>query len=381
MLNQKLKTAAGTYQRVLDIDVFEAAERRFDYLYDTFDRVIIAFSGGKDSTACLELARAAARRKGRLPVDVFFFDEEAIYPETIELCERHIADPEIAFNWITAPSIYRNACSEVEPDFIPFEPGKEDIWVRQPPDSCIWMGTGPDGRGMTDWRIPPSSAKTAAEILFKSVPGRKCFVTGLRAQESFVRRVGLFSSKSFITKEHQGNVDARPLYDWMSKDIWWAIKSLQWDYNRAYNKLWRAGGTVETTRVAPLFHAEAALMLRRVMLYWPELWDRLRRRIRGVHSMGIYSGKLHVPRLLPGEIWEEAAHRYWLALGSEESKEVLANAISERLRRHAQHSTVPIHETEKCGKCGLTWRTIARACCMDDRQLRILTPYGGAMPK
>lgn len=141
-MEEKLKTAGRVHRRKLNVDVFEAAQARCKYIYDTFDNVIISWSGGKDSSCVLELCREAARAAGKLPIDVFFLDEEAVYPETIDLCNRHIADPEIRFWWVIVPSIYRNACSEVEPDFIPFEPGKEALWVRQPPDSAIWMGTG-----------------------------------------------------------------------------------------------------------------------------------------------------------------------------------------------------------------------------------------------
>ena len=111
------------------------------------------------------------------------------------------------------------------------------------------------------------------------------------------------------------------------------------------------------------------------MLYWPRWWPLIRQRVRGVHAMAIYAGKLHQARLLPGETWEHAAQRYWDGLGSEESKTILANAIRDKLKQHAKHTIAPIHETRKCLKCGLTWRTIARACCLDDRQLRILEPY------
>lgn len=372
---EKMHTAGRTHKRELDINVYDAAVMRCDYIYQKYDDVIISWSGGKDSSLCLELCREAARKAGKLPIKVFFLDEETIYPETIDLCNLHIADPEIKFYWVVVPSIYRNAYSEVEPNFVPFEPGKEAIWVRQPPPNALWMGTGPDGRGMTDWRVPPSIPKRAMIEMFKDAPGVKCSVVGLRARESFVRYTGIMSSQSFITGEDHGFVQARPIYDWTAKDVWWAIAHFSWDYNKAYDKLWRAGGTVETTRVAPLFHAEAAMMLRRVMLYWPEFWDQLRHRVRGVHSMGIYSGKLHKPRLLPGETWQEAAYRYWTNLGSEESKEVLANAITKKLEKHNKESTIPMHETKKCLKCGLCWRTIARACCLDDRQLRILEPY------
>ncbi|HET6456458.1 MAG TPA: phosphoadenosine phosphosulfate reductase family protein, partial [Armatimonadota bacterium] len=184
--SERLHTAGSTYKRMLAVDVFTAAQQRCRYLYETYDDVIISWSGGKDSSSVLELCREAARDLGKLPIKVFFLDEEVVYPETIDLCHRHMSDPEIEFYWVCVPSIYRNACSEVEPDFIPFEPGKEAIWTSHPPDSAIWMGTGPDGHGMTDWRVPPSIPKTGIFKMFSEKDNVKAMVTGLRAEESYV---------------------------------------------------------------------------------------------------------------------------------------------------------------------------------------------------
>jgi predicted phosphoadenosine phosphosulfate sulfurtransferase len=49
---------------------------------------VVSFSGGKDSTAVLNTALVVAKELGRLPLDVVFFDEEAIHPPTIEYVER-----------------------------------------------------------------------------------------------------------------------------------------------------------------------------------------------------------------------------------------------------------------------------------------------------
>lgn len=77
-MEEKLKTAGRVHRRKLNVDVFEAAQARCKYIYDTFDNVIISWSGGKDSSCVLELCREAARAAGKLPIDVFFLDEEGI---------------------------------------------------------------------------------------------------------------------------------------------------------------------------------------------------------------------------------------------------------------------------------------------------------------
>jgi predicted phosphoadenosine phosphosulfate sulfurtransferase len=57
---EKMKTAGRVYRRELGINVYDAAVKRCDYIYQKYDFVIISWSGGKDSSLCLELCREAA---------------------------------------------------------------------------------------------------------------------------------------------------------------------------------------------------------------------------------------------------------------------------------------------------------------------------------
>ena len=61
MDDEKLFTAGRRYKKPLDVDVFTAARARMKYVYDEFDTVVVSWSGGKDSSCCLELALEAAR--------------------------------------------------------------------------------------------------------------------------------------------------------------------------------------------------------------------------------------------------------------------------------------------------------------------------------
>ena len=64
----------------LDINCVEAARQRIRHVYDTFDTVCVQFSGGKDSTACLFLAKEIHEERGLGPVKVIFRDEEFLSP-------------------------------------------------------------------------------------------------------------------------------------------------------------------------------------------------------------------------------------------------------------------------------------------------------------
>ena len=80
-------------------NVYNATLKRIHYIYDRFDKVVVSFSGGKDSTAVLNTALAVARERGKLPLEVVFFDEEAIHPPTIGYVHRVAANKEIDLKW------------------------------------------------------------------------------------------------------------------------------------------------------------------------------------------------------------------------------------------------------------------------------------------
>ena len=70
-------------KKEIDRNVYDLALERIRRTYDIFDNVVVMFSGGKDSTVCLNLTLQIAKERNKLPLDVYFFDEEAI-PYTFE---------------------------------------------------------------------------------------------------------------------------------------------------------------------------------------------------------------------------------------------------------------------------------------------------------
>ena len=69
-------------------DVLTAAYERMRYIFRNFDKVVVSFSGGKDSTAVLNIAADVARELGKTPLEVVFFDEEVIpFPTKDYMCD------------------------------------------------------------------------------------------------------------------------------------------------------------------------------------------------------------------------------------------------------------------------------------------------------
>ena len=92
--------------------VYEAAQERITWLFDEFERVIVDFSGGKDSTVILNLALEIADQKGRLPLTVRFLDQEAEWQGVIDYVETVMMDDRIDPMWLQIPFRLSNSTSQ-----------------------------------------------------------------------------------------------------------------------------------------------------------------------------------------------------------------------------------------------------------------------------
>jgi predicted phosphoadenosine phosphosulfate sulfurtransferase len=274
-------------KKQIDIDVYTQTLDRMRYVFDTFDKVVVSFSGGKDSTAVLNTALLVAKEKNKLPLKVVFYDEEVIPPPTIEYVHRVSKNPDIDFTWFCLEVKHRNACSNDEPYWFTWDKEKKDLWVRELPEGAITEHEF-FKKGMSFQEFSP--------YLYDRTDGRVAMLTGIRTEES-IRRLRIICMKkndAYINATcDKGSNQYRvyPIYDWSSTDVWLAVNKFGWDYNKTYdyyNKT-KLFNKFLTQRVCPPFGEEP---LRGLYLYaqcFPEMWHKMLGRVKGVATAWRYA--------------------------------------------------------------------------------------------
>jgi predicted phosphoadenosine phosphosulfate sulfurtransferase len=306
-------------KRGLGIDVLTAARQRIARVFDDFPCIYVSFSGGKDSGVMLELVAAEARARGRR-VGVMVIDLEAQYKLTIDYIqqtlERHadVVDP----YWVCLPLSLRNAVSQFEPQWRCWEPGREQDWVRQPPEGAIAdEGLFPFfSRGMEFEDFTPEFAHWYGQGKLTA-----CFV-GIRTDESLNRYrtiaskgKGTFEGWQWTTWTGGPTYNVYPIYDWRTEDIWTFYGREHVPYNRLYDRMHQAGLTIHQARICQPYGDDQRKGLWLYHVIEPETWARVVARVNGANfgattstMKGNVNGTIKVTRP-DGITWKEFAER------------------------------------------------------------------------
>jgi len=277
-------------------NVMTAALKRINYLFDEFEEVIVGFSGGKDSTVCLNLTLQVAEERGRLPVKVCFVDQEAEWQTVIDYVERVMTDPRVTPLWFQMPIKIFNSTSTIESWLMCWEEGAK--WMRD-----RWPGSITKNVYGTD-RFAELFTKIL-EVDFKDK--KTCYIAGVRCEESPTRFMGLTSFATYkaitwgkaLNKKLQ-HFTFYPLYDWSYTDIWKAIHDNHWDYCKIYDYMYQHGVKVQNMRVSNVHHETAVQSLFYLQEIEQDTWNKLTKRIAGISTAGHMPGEsFFVPKELP----------------------------------------------------------------------------------
>lgn len=263
------------------INVLEAAKKRISYLFDNYDNIQLAFSGGKDSTALFHLVNAEAKKRNR-KFYLFFLDQEAEYQGTIDMVGWAMSQPNVIPLWYQVPIFMTNACSS-EQLFL-WAWGEGEKWVRKKDPLAIHEIKG---------KYPKRFYKFVlwANMQMKKLEGKSVTILGLRAEESPSRRFVMFGEDNdlfWLRRVHDPN-KAYPIIDWSFTDVWKYLTTNHLKYNKVYDLMYMKGISLRQMRVSNLIHEKAYRCLTELQELEPETYDKLEQRLKGVHCAAIYA--------------------------------------------------------------------------------------------
>lgn len=382
-------TSTYLRQKNIETDVYTLAKYRINRAFDLFDKIVVSFSGGKDSTVILQLTYEIAKERNKLPLEVIFFDEEALHPTTIDYVERVSKNPDFDFKWFCLDYKHVNACSKSSPYWYTWNKEEEHRWCRPLPEKAI---THVDGwyRGLAQYDVP--------KIIYpKSIGITIGLIIGLRAQESLRRRrvvsnrehdnfIGSYSDSQ--NKQHKHIQTIKPIYDWLHNDVWTAPHKFGWDYNRTYDLYDRLGVSLHDQRVAPPYGQQP---VRNLWLYaqaFPALWEKMVNRVPGaataaryanspLYSLGTSVSSVQKP---DNQTWKEYIQQQ-LEKWPPDVKFKVARRIKNEIRKHFRKTSDPIPEEDRhlnleTGvSTALSWRWLAKVAQSGDFKGRLQPNY------
>lgn len=358
-------------------DVLTVARERVRRSLAGCDMPLVSFSGGKDSTVVLNLVLEEAKRMRRLPVDVFFADEEIVAPETVDYVRRVAARRSVRLFWSCIPLRHRNACSRKQPWWYTWNPEERELWLREMPPEARTSESYP--------QVPWTTIQEQTQALFPSDRGIVVQFLGRRTQESLTRfrMIALRrGAAAFMTRNPKTHMRwADPIYDWKASDVWTAIKTCGWDHNEAYDLFSALGISASQQRLAPPYGEEPSRQLWVWQRCWPEMWDGMQRRVLGADSgkrytrTGVYAyrdNSLLGPA--PGETWKHYIDRLVRAWPDEKDRSSIRRGIEGLRKHHATHARgEPIPVSEPHPVTGICWAEIAQVAWRGYLKRRSLT--------
>lgn len=264
--------------------VVEAAEMRVKNVFKNGVPVYMSLSGGKDSICMANIVYQLIKRGEIDPkqLTLVFIDEEAIYDCCIEAMmdwrKKFLLAGCPEFRWYCLPLKQVSCFNQLEnsESWITWEPGKENVWVRQPPPFAIRNSPYLTGIGKENY-----------QTFLPRITKDGIMLTGVRAAES-IQRLQYMSQLGLGRKGITGNNIIYPIYDWRDKDVWLYIRDNQLDIPEAYLWIYQAGESRPALRISNFFAADSLRGLKHVAETDPDLWARIERREPNAYLVMLY---------------------------------------------------------------------------------------------
>lgn len=316
-------------------DVLTAVKKRIVFLFDNYDNISLSFSGGKDSTALFHLVNEEAIKRNRKFI-LYFQDQEAEYQGTIDLVEWAMTQPNVIPMWYQVPIFMTNAASQQQLFLWAWGEGEE--WVREKHPLAI-----KEIKVKYPKRFHKFNLWVGQNL--RKLPGKSVSIIGLRAEESPDRRFVMFGEDNdlFWLRRKNEPHKAYPIIDWKYTDVWKYLIENDLKYNKVYDKMYMLGGNLKFFRVSNLIHEKSFRCLSDLQELEPETYDKLEKRLKGVHSAAIYGKEnmVYSIKSLPSNF------KSW-----KEYKEFLMNTIHPDLKKIFEYQWLRLQnvDDEDCYK-------------------------------
>lgn len=252
------------YKKYQESNVYEAALERINHVFDTFDTIVVMFSGGKDSLATLHLVKEVSESRGIEKVNVVFRDEELIPDVVIDFVNEYRLKPWVNMLYFAVPLWSQKFILGKTEKYIQWDESRRH--VRPIPEHAI---TFDDGKIFDQYSMDDVTA-----TYYK---GKIAFVNGIRASESLIRYRSSVNklNENYINATPQGNKNVKlvkPIYDWMEDDVFKYFYDNEIKYCAIYDyQLWNA----DSLRVSTPIHQEAAKKFHKLRTNDPVLYEQI----------------------------------------------------------------------------------------------------------
>lgn len=280
----------STLKRYQEQNVLDAARERIAYAFDSFERLYVSFSGGKDSSVMLHLVMQEAIKRDRV-VGVLIIDLEAQYTATIDHLREMVQmyKSHIDLHWVCVPLKLRNAVTNYEPQWMAWQPEKKAIWVRDIP---------PEATTHYDWYVPGMEFEEFIIVWGEWYAQGKPtggFI-GIRADESLnrFRTIAVWDKKMHGGKRYTTHIsdelyNVYPIYDWRTEDIWrFHAKYPDLPHNRIYDLMHKAGVPISQQRLCQPYGDDQRKGLWLYHILEPQTWFKLIARVNGANTGALY---------------------------------------------------------------------------------------------
>lgn len=347
-----------------DITVYDATQKRLRYIFNEFDHIDVAFSGGKDSGLLLNLTyEYAAKRNLLSKLSFHFLDYEAQYQYTIAYVKRMFDKfKDVDRFWLCLPLVVPSSTSMQQGYWIPWNEKQKQLWVRPMPvgEYVINENNAPFAfePGISDYDFQEEFNSWLAQYY-----GKTAILIAIRAAESLTRfhaitshrKTNSYKQRNYLI--NKGNhCNGYPIYDWQTKDIWIANAKGNYDYNRLYDQYYYAGIPVSQMRVASPFLSEGIPALKYYQVIEPDTWAKLLGRVNGVNFSGLYGSTTAMGwqsiKLPPGMTWKRYVYFLLSTLPPvtrQNYEQIFAKSVHFWKNRGGVLSPKTIHDLQRAG--------------------------------